>query len=143
MLKTCSMPLIFLLTVSFLCSFAAAGIRFSYKGLNPGISTINDAMRILGKPTSKILAGDQTIYKYPFVTVTSQKRTEKIETIAVDDPNYRDFNGFGIGMRQAGISEVLKVNPVGNTLTDKTNGIVYILNEEGIVIRIMYREISR
>ena len=143
MLKTCSMLLICLLTVFCLCSFATAGIRFSYRGLNPGISTINDAMRILGKPTSKILAGDKTIYKYPFVTVTSQKRSEKIESIFVDDPNFRDVNGFGIGMRQTSISEALKVNPVGNTIADKTNGIFYILNEDGIVIRIMYREISR
>ena len=143
MLKTSSMLLIFLLTVFSLCTFTTAGIRFSYKGLNPGISTINDAARILGKPTSKILASERTVYKYPFITVTSQKRSEKIESIIVDDPNFRDVNGFGIGMRQTSISDALKVNPVGNAITDKTNGIVYILNEDGTVIRIMYLEINR
>ena len=119
---------------------ATAATRLSYKGLNPGISTLSDAQRILGKPVAKIHASDHTIFKYTHVTVISQKRSEKISSITVDDPGYRDANGVAVGSNQNLITSYLGLTPSGGTIVDKQNGIVYILDGRGAVAQIMYRE---
>lgn len=120
-----------------------AANRLSYRGLNPGISTLADALRILGKPVAKIRASDHTILKYSHVTVISQKRSETISSITIDDPEYRDANGVTVGSNQNLITSYLGLTPSGGTIVDKQNGIVYILDGRGAVAQIMYREIGK
>lgn len=122
---------------------AEAANRLSYKGLNPGISTLGDALRILGKPVAKIRASDHTVLKYTHVTVISQKRSEKISSITIADPEYRDANGVAVGSNQNLITSYLGLMPSGGTIVDKQNGIVYILDGRGGVAQIMYREIGK
>ena len=119
---------------------AKAATRLSYKGLNPGISTLGDAQRILGKPVAKIRSSEHIILKYTYVTVITDKRSEKISSITVEDPGYRDANGVAVGSNQNHIISYLGLKESGGTIVDKQNGIVYILDGRGAVAKIMYRE---
>ena len=131
------------LALVFLCgaccipaSFAAN--KVSFKGVTPGISTLDDTSRILGKPVSKIIDGDQTIYKYRFGSINFPKKTGKIEHIFIYDQSVKDVNGFRVGSKYSDVKEKLNVNDTGGALFDQGNGILYVFDQEGLVSRIIY-----
>lgn len=112
--------------------------RVSYKGLTPGISTEDDTLRLLGRPVSKVFAGDRLVCKYRFVQVNIPKTTGKVQFILIYDPDFTDVNGFKLGTRYSAIKEKLKTEGVGNTIVDGINGIGYIFTSEGLVDQIVY-----
>lgn len=119
-------------------SVVCAVNRVSYKGLTPGISTEQDTLRLLGRPVSKVFAGDRLVYKYRFVQVNIPRKTDKVQFILIYDPDFTDVNGFRLGTRFSEIREKLKSEAVGKTIVDGTNGIGYIFTPEGLLDQIVY-----
>ncbi|MGD9950584.1 MAG: hypothetical protein AB7U29_19225 [Desulfobulbus sp.] len=130
--------LVVLLCCSLLCAqaFAAGGV--AYRGLTPGISTLNDTLRLLGKPVSKVYSDDRIVYKYRFVQVNIPQKSGKVQFILIYDPSFQDVNGFRLGSRYNEIREKLKVDGVGNSIVDPQNGIGYIFTSNGLVDQIVY-----
>ena len=127
-----------LLGCFFFCTPATAFGVVSYRGLTPGISTLNDTLRLLGKPVSKVFSGDRIVCKYRFVQVNIPKKSGKVQFILIYDPDFRDVNGFRLGSRYSDIQERLKVDGVGNTIVDLEKGIGYIFTDTGLVEQIVY-----
>jgi hypothetical protein len=119
-------------------SAAFAVNRVSYKGLTPGISTEDDTLRLLGRPVSRVFAGDRLVCKYRFVQVNIPNKTGRVQFILIYDPDFTDVNGFKLGNRYSAIKEKLKIESVGNTIVDEKNGIAYIFTSEGLVDQIVY-----
>lgn len=112
--------------------------KVTYKGVTPGISTLDDTLRLLGKPVAKVISDERTVCKYRYVQVNILKKTNKVMFILIYDPTFRDVNGFSLGSSYAQIYEKLKVEASGNTVADLENGIGYIFSAEGIVEQIVY-----
>ena len=117
---------------------ALAANKVTYKGVTPGISTIDDTLRMLGKPEAKVISSERIVCKYRYVQVNIFKKTNKVMFILIYDPTFRDVNGFSLGSSYAQIYEKLKVEAHGNTVADLENGIGYIFSAEGIVQQIVY-----
>lgn len=71
--------------------------RVMYKGLTAGISTIDDTVRILGTPRSKVFAGDYLFCKYRQVDVKIDKKEKRVLAIIIRDPQFKDPNGIVLG----------------------------------------------
>lgn len=112
--------------------------KVTYKGITPGISTIDDTLRLLGKPVAKVISEERIVCKYRYVQVNIFKKTNKVMFILIYDPTFKDVNGFSLGTSYAQIYEKLKVEANGNTVADLENGIGYIFTEEGVVQQIVY-----
>lgn len=112
--------------------------KVTYKGVTPGISTIDDALRLLGKPVAKVISDERIVCKYRYVQVNILKKTNKVMFILIYDPTFRDVNGFSLGSSYAQIYEKLKIEANGNTVADLENGIGYIFSDEGVVQQIVY-----
>lgn len=112
--------------------------KVTYKGVTPGISTIDDTQRLLGKPVAKVISSERIVCKYRYVQVNILKKTNKVMFILIYDPTFKDVNGFSLGSSYAQIYEKLKVEANGNTVADLENGIGYIFTAEGIVQQIVY-----
>lgn len=109
-----------------------------YRGLTPGISTLDDTVRILGKPTSKILNNNRTICKYTFVEVSIIKKTDKVNAIMIYDRNFKDMNGISIGDPYEKVRNLINGVISGSTVLDKKNGIIYSINPDNVVDSIVY-----
>ncbi|MGD9950659.1 MAG: hypothetical protein AB7U29_19610 [Desulfobulbus sp.] len=116
--------------------FAAKSV--AYRGLTPGVSTLDDTLRLLGKPVSKVYGDDRIVCKYRYVQVNIPKKSGKVQFILVSDPNFTDVNGFRLGSRYSEIRAKLKVNGEGNTIVDLEKGIGYIFTATGLVEQIVY-----
>ena len=132
----------FLLNIATLAIAENRGIAM-YKGLSPGVSTLDDTMRIFGKPVSRILNDKFTICKYQFVEVYVYKKTGKINAIVIYDPLFIDVNGFSLGQPYEKVKKYIVENEIGNTISDKKNGIVYIFNNNGVIDRIVYGSFAK
>ncbi|MDD2463304.1 MAG: hypothetical protein PHI97_04850 [Desulfobulbus sp.] len=117
-------------------SFAASVT--SYRGLTPGISTLDDTLRLLGKPVSKIFSDDRIICKYRFVQVNIPKKSGKVQFILIYDPSFRDVNGFRLGSHYSEVLEKLKVDGMGNTVVDLDKSIGYVFTATGVLDQIIY-----
>ena len=112
--------------------------KVTYKGVTPGISTVDDTLRMLGKPVAKVISDERIVCKYRYVQVNIFKKTNKVMFILIYDPTFKDVNGFSLGSSYAQIYEKLGVEASGNTVADLENGIGYIFSAEGIVQQIVY-----
>lgn len=112
--------------------------KVTFKGVTPGVSTIDDTLRLLGKPEAKVISSERIVCKYRYVQVNILKKTNKVMFILIYDPTFKDVNGFSLGSSYAQIYEKLKVEANGNTVADLENGIGYIFSAEGIVQQIVY-----
>lgn len=112
--------------------------KVTYKGVTPGISTIDDTLRLLGKPVAKVISDERIVCKYRYVQVNILKKTNKVLFILIYDPMFKDVNGFSLGSSYAQIYEKLGVEASGNTVADLENGIGYIFSADGIVEQIIY-----
>ena len=112
--------------------------KVTFKGVTPGVSTIDDTLRMLGKPEAKVISSERIVCKYRYVQVNILKKTNKVMFILIYDPTFKDVNGFSLGSSYAQIYEKLKVEASGNTVADLENGIGYIFSAEGIVQQIVY-----
>ena len=119
-------------------SMALAVNKVTYKGVTPGISTLDDTIRLLGRPVAKVISDQRTVCKYRYVQVNILKKTGKVLFILIYDPSFKDVNGFALGSSYAAIREKLQVDAVGNTVADLENGIGYIFSAEGLVAQIVY-----
>lgn len=117
-------------------AFAANSV--AYRGLTPGVSTLDDTLRLLGKPVSKVYGDDRVVCKYRYVQVNIPKKSGKVQFILISDPGFRDVNGFHLGSRYNEIRARLKVNGEGNTIVDLEKGIGYIFTATGLVEQIVY-----
>lgn len=118
-------------------ALGASGVT-SYRGLTPGISTLEDTLRILGRPVSKVYGDDRIICKYRFVQVNIPQKSGKIQFIRIYDPDFWDVNGVRLGSRYNEIRTKLKIEGVGNSIVDMDKGIGYIFTESGLVEQIVY-----
>ena len=109
-----------------------------YKGLTAGISTIDDTVRILGTPRSKVFAGDHLFCKYRQVEVKIDKKEKRVLAIIIRDPQFKDPNGIILGDPYGKVARKVNAKPQGATLIDAENGIVYVFNQDGVVDSIMY-----
>ncbi len=116
----------------------AAGGVTSYRGLTPGVSTLDDTLRLLGKPVAKVYDDDRILCKYRFVQVNIPKKSGKVQFIRIFDPDFRDVNGFRVGSRYNDIRKQLKVEGAGNSIVDLDKGIGYIFAATGLVEQIVY-----
>ncbi|MDD2462503.1 MAG: hypothetical protein PHI97_00740 [Desulfobulbus sp.] len=114
-----------------------------YLGLEPEISTLDDTIRILGTPVSKIISDKLIIYKYRIAEITIDKKTKKIGIILIKDQAFKDANGFMIGDPYEKISKELNNTGKGNAIYDKKKGIIYIFNENGVLEEIVYGSLSK
>lgn len=112
--------------------------KVTFKGVTPGVSTIDDTLRLLGKPVAKVISSERIVCKYRYVQVNILKKTNKVMFILIYDPTFKDVNGFSLGSSYAQIYEKLKVEANGNTVADLENGIGYIFSAEGVVQQIVY-----
>lgn len=112
--------------------------RVMYKGLTAGISTIDDTVRILGTPRSKVFAGDHLFCKYRQVDVKIDKKEKRVLAIIIRDPQFKDPNGIVLGDPYAKVARKVSAKAQGATLVDAGNGIVYVFNQDGVVDSIMY-----
>lgn len=112
--------------------------RVMYKGLTAGISTIDDTVRILGTPRSKVFAGDHLFCKYRQVDVKIDKKDKRVLAIIIRDDQFKDPNGIVLGDPYDKVARKVNAKPQGVTLYDAENGIVYVFNQEGMVDSIMY-----
>ncbi len=119
-------------------SMALAVNKVTYKGVTPGISTVDDTLRMLGKPVAKVISDERIVCKYRYVQVNILKKTSKVMFILIYDPDFKDVNGFSLGSSYAQIYEKLGVEAAGNTVADLENGIGYIFSADGIVEQIVY-----
>lgn len=132
------LPLLMVLLCFSLPSMALAVNKVTFKGVTPGISTMDDTLRMLGKPVAKVISDERIVCKYRYVQVNILKKTSKVMFILIYDPDFRDVNGFSLGSSYAQIYEKLGVEAAGNTVADLENGIGYIFSAEGIVEQIVY-----
>lgn len=130
--------LVAILSYPFLTFRAFAANSVAYRGLTPGVSTLEDTLRLLGKPVSKVFGDDRIVCKYRFIQVNIPKKTGKVQFILIYDPSFRDINGFRLGTSFKEIQEKLKVNGEGNTIVDLEKGIGYIFTSAGLVDQIVY-----
>ncbi|MBM9612784.1 hypothetical protein JWJ90_00625 [Desulfobulbus rhabdoformis] len=117
-------------------AFAAGGV--TYRGLTPGISTLADTLRVLGRPISKVYRDDRIVCKYRTVLVNIPKKTEKVQYIIITDPDFRDVNGIGLGTSYAAVQKKLKVNGTGNSIVDMEKAIGYVFDKYRRVSQIIY-----
>ena len=115
-----------------------AGQKPMYRGLIAGISTIDDTVRILGKPRSKVFAGNQLFCKYRQVDVKIEQQSKKILAIVIRDAAFRDVNGIVIGDPHAKVVSRVRGEPRGGVLVDAKQGIMYSFNQDGTVGSIIY-----
>jgi len=118
-------------------ALAASGVT-SYRGLTPGISTLDDTLRMLGRPVSKVYGNDRIICRYRFVQVNILQKSGKVQFIRIYDPDFSDVNGFRLGSRYTTIRTKLQIEGVGNSIADMDKGIGYIFNANGQVEQIIY-----
>jgi hypothetical protein len=109
-----------------------------FRGVTPGVSTMDDTARILGKPVSKIIESNQTVFRYRFGAVNFPKKTGKAQHIVINDQTFRDVNGFRLGSKYSEVQEQLNVNGTKGALLDQANGILYVFDQDGLVDRIIY-----
>jgi len=114
-----------------------------YLGLEPEISTLDDTIRILGTPSSKIINDKFIICKYRAVEITIDKKTKKIGIIIIKDQAFKDANGFTIGDPYEKISTALNNSGNGNAIYDKKKNIIYIFNENDVLEEIVYGSLSK
>lgn len=112
--------------------------RVMYKGLTAGISTIDDTVRILGTPRSKVFAGDHLFCKYRQVDVKIDKKEKRVLAIIIRDPQFKDPNGIVLGDPYDKVARKVNAKAQGVTLYDAENGIIYVFNQDGMVDSIMY-----
>ncbi len=117
---------------------AAFAANTPFRGVTPGVSTMDDTARILGKPLSKIIESKQTVFRYRFGAVNFPKKTGKAQHIVINDQSFKDVNGFRIGSKYSEVQEQLNVNGSKNALLDQANGILYVFDQDGLVDRIIY-----
>ena len=118
-------------------ALAASGVS-SYRGLTPGISTLEDTLRILGRPVSKVYGDDRIICKYRLVQVNIPQKSGIVQFIRIYDPDFRDPNGFHLGSRYTTIRTKLQIEGADNSIVDLEKGIGYIFNTSGQVEQIVY-----
>nr|WP_320011828.1 hypothetical protein [uncultured Desulfobulbus sp.] len=117
-------------------AFAAGGV--TYRGLTPGISTLADTLRVLGRPVSKVYRDDRLVCRYRTVLVNIPKKTEKIQYIIITDPDFRDVNGIHLGTSYAAVQKKLQVNGTGNSIVDMEKAIGYVFDASSRVSQIIY-----
>jgi hypothetical protein len=114
-----------------------------YKGLEPEIATLDDTIRILGKPISK-RSNDKFIYcKYRAVEIAIEKKTGKIGIIIIFDQTFKDVNGFMIGDSYEKVSKALNNAGKGNAIFDKKKNVIYIFNQDLLLEEIVYGVLSK
>jgi hypothetical protein len=126
-----------LLCWAWLCP-AAFAAKTPFRGVTPGVSTLDDTARILGKPLSKIIESNQTVFKYRFGSINFPKKTGKVQHIVIFDQSFRDVNGFRIGSKYSDVQEQLNVKGSSGALFDQGKGILYVFDQDGLVARIVY-----
>ena len=113
-----------------------------YRGLVAGVSTLDDTVRVLGRPGSRIFRGDHLICRYRGVTVTVLHKEKTVVALRITDPEFRDVNGLGVGDPAARVVQRLGVTPVGATVVDRVNNIVYVFNSDAEVTSIVYGTVT-
>jgi hypothetical protein len=140
---------LFLLSIVYIAlsisNFVMAGNSHSamYKGLEPEISTLSDTIRILGNPISKKTNNKFIICKYRAVEVAVEKKTGKIGVIIITDQIFKDVNGLMIGDHIDKAKNTLNVNDNNNVLYDKKKKIIYIFNQDNLLLEIVYGVLSK
>nr|WP_321466828.1 hypothetical protein [uncultured Desulfobulbus sp.] len=109
-----------------------------YRGLTPGISTLQDTLRLLGKPVAKVYSDDRIVCKYRSVQVSIPKKSGKVQYILIFDTEFRDVNGFRLGSSYSEIRKKLNNDGAGNSIVDLNKGIGYIFDATGRVEQIVY-----
>ena len=138
--------LILFVFMSLFCSFPVlAGNKQAaiYQGLEPGIATLQDTIRILGTPVSKRINDKFTYCKYRAVDVAIEKKTGKIGIIIIYDQTFKDVNGFKIGDPYEKVRNFLNDTGNGNALFDKSKNVIYVFNQENILEEIVYGVLSK
>lgn len=140
----------FVLLLSVLVSFFCALPAYSgnkqaaiYKGLEPGVATLQDTIRILGTPVSKRMNDTFTYCKYRAVDVAIEKKSGKVGIIIIYDPTFKDVNGFMIGDSYEKIRNYIKDAGKGNVLFDKSKNVIYLFNQENVLNEIAYGVLTK
>ena len=129
---------LFCLVAVLAATYVLARQGVMYKGLAAGISTIDDTVRILGTPRSKVFASDHLFCKYRVVDVKIDKKEKRVLAIIIRDPQFRDPNGIMLDDPYDKVARKVNAKPQGATLVDGENGIVYVFNQDAVVDRIVY-----
>ncbi|MDX9833701.1 MAG: hypothetical protein RBT36_00615 [Desulfobulbus sp.] len=109
-----------------------------YKGLVAGVSTLEDTVRVLGRPASRIFRGDQLICRYRLVSVAVDTKGKKVAAVSITDPAFRDVNGLAVGDPAVRVFAHFRPDGTGRTAVDQVNGIRYVLSEDAFLERIVY-----
>lgn len=113
-----------------------------YRGLIAGVSTIDDTVRILGKPRSKVFASEHLFCKYQLVDVKIDKQDKKVLAIIIRDQAFKDVNGIVLGDPYDKVVRKVKVKGQGTTLIDAEHGVVYGFDQAGAVESILYTPLA-
>ncbi len=127
-----------LLCLSLFVPKTLAASAVPYRGLTPGISTLQDTLRLLGKPVAKVYSDDRIVCKYRSVQVSIPKKSGKVQYILIFDTEFRDVNGFRLGSSYSEIRKKLNNDGAGNSIVDLNKGIGYIFDATGRVEQIVY-----
>ena len=140
--------ILFIICAGLFLHYSAVAIAGSshgaiYRGLEPAIATIDDTIRILGIPTSRIVNKDNIICKYHFVEVSIDKKTRKVIAIMIYDPTFKDVNRVMINDPFDKISRELNLVGSGGVIYDKNKGVVYIFNSDNNLESIIYGNLTK
>lgn len=109
-----------------------------YRGLVAGVSTLEDTVRVLGRPGSRIFRGDRLVCRYRTVSVLVDTKAKKVVAVHITDPAFRDVNGLGVGDPAARVLARFRPDGSGRTAVDPVNRIRYELSGDGLVATIVY-----
>ena len=109
-----------------------------YRGLVAGVSTLEDTVRVLGRPGSRIFRGDRLVCRYRTVSVLVDTKAKKVVAVHITDPAFRDVNGLGVGDPAARVLARFRPDGSGRTAVDPVNSIRYELSGDGLVATIVY-----